>query len=602
MAAGGAEPPAAACSAGRPRRDGRRWVLPLAARHPDVVGRGAALLLSPPRPGSAGRLHPRVLPAGCLGARSAAGRAGRCRVLVRTAACDALGMLGDPRSRGGARRVAWPAHDARRARGGGGRAGAAARRGAARAPADAAARGAGRGCCRPARSRCWPSSRWSRSPRTGAQLTACRARAAAPRRRSAPWPGYPGTRAEVLLLRALADRDPRRPGRGAGSAGRPAGGDRVATTLLALLGVADSLRYHVIRAAGPARRRRGGGAARNALPRRPAARTDRDPRRAGRRSRSDASRAFLLACLEPSGTRDPPGAARGLAELARPEDLELFLLAGGGPRLGAPQRGRARRSGRIRRPEGRETLLESGARPRAGRGAHRPRRARRRRMNTGDRSRLEAAHRLLAERFGLSSPGPGRRFSQAGSAPGCRPCTSTASASTTTISGPTPRGTRSSRASSPATHQQRDLLLPRTGPASTPSWTTSCPSLRSCAPDRPLRMLSAGCSSGEEAYSLAVRLTDSGIELTGARLDDRCLRPQSRSGWTRRGGPVYEGLSFRACDEAMLRHCFTKVDGRDVPLRDRYRSDVRFFPANLAATDRRPRLGQLRRHRSAATC
>ncbi|HWA54751.1 MAG TPA: HEAT repeat domain-containing protein [Solirubrobacterales bacterium] len=59
----------------------------------------------------------------------------------------------------------------------------------------------------------------------------------------------PGPRAEVILLRALADRDP----------GLQVealdllvarGGDKVRTTLLALLRAGDSLRYHVIRALG----------------------------------------------------------------------------------------------------------------------------------------------------------------------------------------------------------------------------------------------------------------------------------------------------------------------------------------------------------------
>lgn len=57
----------------------------------------------------------------------------------------------------------------------------------------------------------------------------------------------PGSRAEVLLLRALADRD-----HGVQVEALDLlvarGGDKVRTTLLVLLGVDDSLRYHVIRA------------------------------------------------------------------------------------------------------------------------------------------------------------------------------------------------------------------------------------------------------------------------------------------------------------------------------------------------------------------
>ena len=41
------------------------------------------------------------------------------------------------------------------------------------------------------------------------------------------------------------------------------------------------------------------------------------------------------------------------------------------------------------------------------------------------------------------------------------------------------------------------------------------PPLQSVLRTRPLRVLSAGCSSGEEPYSLVVNLVDSGLELQG---------------------------------------------------------------------------------------
>ena len=107
------------------------------------------------------------------------------------------------------------------------------------------------------------------------------------------------------------------------------------------------------------------------------------------------------------------------------------------------------------------------------------------------------------------------------------------------------------------------------------------PSLGARRPGRPLRLLSAGCSSGEEAYSLAVKLTDSGIELAGVRWTiDACDLNPLKLEHARRAS--YEGLSLRACDEAMLRHCFVPAEGRHV-VRDRYRKNVRFFCANLAS-------------------
>ena len=97
---------------------------------------------------------------------------------------------------------------------------------------------------------------------------------------------------------------------------------------------------------------------------------------------------------------------------------------------------------------------------------------------------------------------------------------------------------------------------------------------------RPLRVLSAGCSSGEEPYTLAIALQDAGLELRGVSWEndpcdlnrDRHARPRDAS---------YEGGALRACSDEALRRCFEERDGRRV-LRDRYRKNVRFFEANLA--------------------
>jgi chemotaxis protein methyltransferase CheR len=102
------------------------------------------------------------------------------------------------------------------------------------------------------------------------------------------------------------------------------------------------------------------------------------------------------------------------------------------------------------------------------------------------------------------------------------------------------------------------------------------PALRS----RPLRVLSAGCSSGEEPYTLAIALHDSGLELRGMRWEiDACDLNRDRLARAREA--VYEGGSLRCCSEEALRRCFEECDGRRV-LRERYRRNVRFFEANLA--------------------
>lgn len=98
---------------------------------------------------------------------------------------------------------------------------------------------------------------------------------------------------------------------------------------------------------------------------------------------------------------------------------------------------------------------------------------------------------------------------------------------------------------------------------------------------RPLRVLSAGCSSGEEPYSLAIALHDTALELRGISWEiDACDLNRDRIARAREG--VYEGGALRACTEEALRRYFEQQNGRH-RLRDRYRKSVRFFEANLAA-------------------
>jgi chemotaxis protein methyltransferase CheR len=107
------------------------------------------------------------------------------------------------------------------------------------------------------------------------------------------------------------------------------------------------------------------------------------------------------------------------------------------------------------------------------------------------------------------------------------------------------------------------------------------PALGDALRARPLRVLSAGCSSGEEPYSLAIALHDAGLELRGIEWRiDACDLNRDRLARARDG--VYEGGALRACGEEALRRYFERDEGRH-RLRDRYRRGVRFFEANLAA-------------------
>ena len=99
--------------------------------------------------------------------------------------------------------------------------------------------------------------------------------------------------------------------------------------------------------------------------------------------------------------------------------------------------------------------------------------------------------------------------------------------------------------------------------------------------ERPLRVMSAGCSSGEEAYSIVITLQNAGLELAGIRWEiDACDLNADRLAQARAG--VYDAVSLRACDEETRRRYFREDAGR-YELRERHRKGVRFFQANLSA-------------------
>jgi chemotaxis protein methyltransferase CheR len=97
---------------------------------------------------------------------------------------------------------------------------------------------------------------------------------------------------------------------------------------------------------------------------------------------------------------------------------------------------------------------------------------------------------------------------------------------------------------------------------------------------RPLRLLSAGCSSGEEPYSLAITLQNAGLDRAGVSWEiDACDVNAERIARARAG--IYEESALRACDAETRARYFSLTGGR-YRLQDRHRAGVRFFEANLA--------------------
>ena len=99
------------------------------------------------------------------------------------------------------------------------------------------------------------------------------------------------------------------------------------------------------------------------------------------------------------------------------------------------------------------------------------------------------------------------------------------------------------------------------------------------AGDRSLRILSAGCSSGEEAYTLAMVVYDSGqffwswdVRITGLDVDGPALEKARRA--------TYHRNSFRSIPPALVERHFVKTDA-GLAVKDPIRRLVSFRHGNL---------------------
>ncbi|WP_200332734.1 CheR family methyltransferase [Thiocystis violacea] len=112
-----------------------------------------------------------------------------------------------------------------------------------------------------------------------------------------------------------------------------------------------------------------------------------------------------------------------------------------------------------------------------------------------------------------------------------------------------------------------------------------CPELLARKPpDRPIRILSVGCSSGEEPYSILMALRERYGELADSLFDlsagdvDREALERARAG-------VYNEFSFRALAPALIERYFTAVEGRRRRIDAGLRRRVTFHPLNLLAAE-----------------
>lgn len=109
------------------------------------------------------------------------------------------------------------------------------------------------------------------------------------------------------------------------------------------------------------------------------------------------------------------------------------------------------------------------------------------------------------------------------------------------------------------------------------------PRLLAHAGDRQLRILSAGCSSGEEPYSLVMAILEAHGEAVLQRIAidagdvDLSILSKARHA-------MYSSFSFRGVDDSIRQRYFTPA-GKGYRLDPRIRQAVRFFMLNLMAED-----------------
>lgn len=106
--------------------------------------------------------------------------------------------------------------------------------------------------------------------------------------------------------------------------------------------------------------------------------------------------------------------------------------------------------------------------------------------------------------------------------------------------------------------------------------------MRARAGERRLRLLSAGCASGEEAYTLAILLQELvpdptwQMSLTGADVNPAMVEKATRG--------RYSSWSLRETPSEVQRRWF-RTDGREFVLDERIRNAVRFEQRNLSVAD-----------------
>ncbi len=111
------------------------------------------------------------------------------------------------------------------------------------------------------------------------------------------------------------------------------------------------------------------------------------------------------------------------------------------------------------------------------------------------------------------------------------------------------------------------------------------PELRKEKPHDTIKIWSAGCATGEEAYTIAMLCIEKGYHLGDARVEI-FANDISQEAIQKAKQGVYKQTSFRTTDPAYMQRFFVRQDDGNHKIRDEVRDPLNFFCINLQERNR----------------
>ena len=111
------------------------------------------------------------------------------------------------------------------------------------------------------------------------------------------------------------------------------------------------------------------------------------------------------------------------------------------------------------------------------------------------------------------------------------------------------------------------------------------PEFRKKKPGEPIKIWSAGCSTGEEPYTIAMLCLEKGYHLGDSRVEIYANDISQEAIQKAKGG-IYRQTSFRATDQAYLYKFFTPQQDGAYMIKDEVKEQLNFFCINLMEKNR----------------